>query len=499
MFRNFTKIFYGLILAVPVSAQIDHSAFTTTGRGAASTFVTDYQALGINPANLGWSWDTDHTVAFGIAEVAGSWYTDAIEREDLMDAINGNAASFTYKDKQAAASAFTDKDYSINGDGTWLGIAVAADSSIGTFAFGIRDRMQWYSTFNSKTSDLIFNGRTASYFTHLVLDSVNGDTIVNTNDLSQEMADRVARGLTGDPDNIKQILNGARMSIQYYREFNLSWGRNIIRNEDWELYGGIGLKYLQGFGVMDIQGGGTLTAYSALSPDFNIDYGESALTNPSAVPQSQATGNKWNMKPVGSGFGFDIGASAIIDQRIKVGLSVINIGSINWDGNVYTADDTLLWSLDSEGFNSLNFFDEADEINSDEGMFDWYGEKERKVNLPSFFRGGVGYVINERSEIGLDVVVPMNDVPGNYESVAFAVGGDYLAADFLRLSLGVTAGGNYKTNVPFGLTFLAPSGAWEGGIATRDLMTWFSSSNPNISAAFGFLRFRVGGGGNSGS
>ena len=41
-----------------VFGQIENSSFTATGRGAATTFVTDYQALGINPANLG--------MAFGI-------------------------------------------------------------------------------------------------------------------------------------------------------------------------------------------------------------------------------------------------------------------------------------------------------------------------------------------------------------------------------------------------------------------------------------------------
>jgi hypothetical protein len=35
------------------SVQMENAAFTETGRGASFAFLSDYQALGINPANLG--------------------------------------------------------------------------------------------------------------------------------------------------------------------------------------------------------------------------------------------------------------------------------------------------------------------------------------------------------------------------------------------------------------------------------------------------------------
>ena len=44
------------LLALPAAAwaQTELSNFTATGRGGvATTFATDYQAIGINPANLG--------------------------------------------------------------------------------------------------------------------------------------------------------------------------------------------------------------------------------------------------------------------------------------------------------------------------------------------------------------------------------------------------------------------------------------------------------------
>jgi hypothetical protein len=62
--------------------------FNTTGRAAATTFVTDYQAIGINPANLGWTWrHTDKHVAVGVAEGSYSLYSDALTRDDMRDRV----------------------------------------------------------------------------------------------------------------------------------------------------------------------------------------------------------------------------------------------------------------------------------------------------------------------------------------------------------------------------------------------------------------------------
>ena len=60
----------------------------------------------------------------------------------------------------------------------------------------------------------------------------------------------------------------------------------------------------------------------------------------------------------------------------------------------------------------------------------------------------------------------------------------------MRLSGGLSGGAGYKTNLPLGLTFATP--VWEAGVSTRNVVGYFTENNPYYSAAFGFLRFKIG-------
>ena len=45
-------------------------------------------------------------------------------------------------------------------------------------------------------------------------------------------------------------------------------------------------------------------------------------------------------------------------------------------------------------------------------------------------------------------------------------------------------------NYALGLTFIAGGGCWEGGIASRDAITFFVQNGPTLSLSTGFMRFR---------
>jgi hypothetical protein len=62
---------------------------------------------------------------------------------------------------------------------------------------------------------------------------------------------------------------------------------------------------------------------------------------------------------------------------------------------------------------------------------------------------------------------------------------------WLQLSAGLMTGGNADTKLPVGVTFIAGAGTWEAGIASRDMITYFSQRNPTLSLSLGFLRFRI--------
>ena len=62
-----------LLTSTLVLGQGEGSVFNSTGRGVSTTFASDYQALGINPANLGWSKEfKGKTLAFGFGETGFS-------------------------------------------------------------------------------------------------------------------------------------------------------------------------------------------------------------------------------------------------------------------------------------------------------------------------------------------------------------------------------------------------------------------------------------------
>ncbi|MCK4678453.1 MAG: hypothetical protein KAT48_10005, partial [Bacteroidales bacterium] len=204
-------------------------------------------------------------------------------------------------------------------------------------------------------------------------------------------------------------------------------------------------------------------------------------------------------KKVGNGFGIDIGTTVQLYDNLKISLAINDIGSIKWNGNVYTGNDTRVWSIDTDGLDNYNIFEQGQLIESDNHPDDpneWVGVDETKLKLPMNLRGGASYRFNDLVEAGFDVYVPLGDkVPGVYESTVFGIGGRLNPAEWVQISLGVVTGGKFGTNVPVGISFYPVKNdetTWEIGFATRDMITNFKQNNPTVSAAFGFLRFSFG-------
>jgi len=481
-------IVFALVLLIGHTsfAQSEMSAFTATGRaGAATTFVTDYQAIGINPANLGWEGRNDKMISFSLLEGGYSVYSEALAKSDLAASFKKGNTKFTNDEKILAAQEFTEAGFTANIDLSWLAIAVQPGEDVGGFAFSVRERFQWYSEFSEELSEILFLGYNADYFTHLIL--TTGDTILNSTNLPQDTAALIQKGYSIAAQLFSDIMGDSRLSLSWYREYNFSYGRRIMSNDDISIYGGVGFKYLSGIAIMEARvNDGSLEAYSAITPAFGINYGDSAKTgNPSTVESSSIL-----PKSVGTGMGFDIGVSVIIGEKLKLGASLNDIGSITWDGNVYQANDDSLFDLTSGGFGSYNIFNEAQKVMGEEGMFDWSGVVERKVKLPTNMRIGASFQPNEKFEVGLDMLIPVNDVAGSYGKPLMSFGMDITPIPWLRLSTGVSSGGNYGFNLPVGIVLMINEGAWEIGVASRDAITFFSEDRPTLSLSAGFLRFR---------
>ncbi|MFH1161032.1 MAG: DUF5723 family protein, partial [bacterium] len=296
-------------------------------------------------------------------------------------------------------------------------------------------------------------------------------------------------GICTNPQYAVDVYRGTNLQSIWYREYNFGYGRKIMEKEDFIWYGGIGIKYIAGYGsYMYNQNGDELLGYTALSPVFDVDYDE---PSPSLI-------TKKGLKRVGDGMGFDIGFTFLVKEKIKIGVAVNDIGWITWNGNVYQGNNVKVERIESAGLDNYNIFAQGQLINADNAPGDpsmWTGLAKKTMSLPMNFRGGISWRIEPEVEVGFDSYIPLNkDIPGRYESSMFGLGCHYDPAKWVQLSAGMTTGSKIGFNIPFGVSFfpVRDKMAWELGFAVRDMISWFKQENVNVSAAFGFLRFSFG-------
>lgn len=475
-----------VVLPFLVKAQLENAAFTETGRGAATAFATDYHALGINPANLAFGNRYNKKFTLGIGQVGASIYSEAFDRQDFSRAIFGVDDELTAEEKQEIASDFASSDLAANVYSTLLGFAVNTENA-GNFAVSVNFRATYFSNLNDNAASQLFSGFVDPYFNQWVVEDQDGNTSVIPNQgANYDNLENVILGQSTNPQFASDLYSGTRIRSMAFTEINLGYGRNVYESDDLLIHAGVGLKYLQGLFVMDlnIDDGGVVDAFAAVTPAAGIDLGEED-DNPSFVEGDGYT-------PVGDGFGFDLGLAAEVGDQFRVSVAVTDIGSILFDGNVFTSGDTVVFDIETDGIDSYNVFTQFDDFAGDDGVFDWTGQEERRVNLPTQLRTGIGYFHNEKLRIGLDLALPLNDEPANIENAAFALGAEFLPSESFSLSAGIGAGDNFGFRVPFGVNFIVDEGTWEFGLATRDLLYAFKDNRPNISLVMGLLRFRFG-------
>lgn len=481
----------GLLLSLSDYAQQEFSSFCNTGHGGATTFATDYQATGIAPQNLGWAPKYEKKFTMGFSEFGGSLHSEALKKDELRqvlsDLITGGGQKFTYQEKMDAARNFAETGFTMNADLSAYGISLQT-ARAGGFAFRMNDHFQFTSTLGTTAADLLFLGKTSSVFDSLLIQLPSGatDYIANHENLDPDTVKMVLLGKMSVPRMLSAILDGTEMTMMYYRDFNLSYGKKIFGDSSFALYGGVGIKYVQGIALLNLKAeNNQLTGYSALSPAFGIDYGTAAAA------ANTVSGTGFPPKSVGSGFGFDIGANITI-RKFKLGASMINMGSIKWTGNVYELQDTLLTSTENEGMDSYNIFSQFKKFfGNNGGLFQLKGQQSKTTSLPGMIRAGASIGIGKIAEVGIDCILPTNNtVPGSIENPIIGFGGDIYAAPWIKFQAGFLTGGLYGTQIPLGVIFIAPSGKYEAGIASRDAITFFTQKGPTISLSTGFIRFR---------
>lgn len=466
-----------IVLAFPAVAQFEGSAFTGTGRGAVNAFAKDYQATGINPANVAIGNKWDRQFVLGLGEIGFSSYAAGFDKEQQSDAWLAIDDEISYEEKVDAALGFAGEPLTLNTTITYLGFA-AHTANAGSFSFTIQENIAHYSEFNTEAARNLFLGFNSPYFDMLELE--NGETRTQET-ITEAERELIELGYSSSPIRGGQLYSPSEIRSLWYRSYGLTYGKGILSNDKVQLYGGVTVEYLEGYMFIDalIENDEVDDAFASSTPGLGIDYGESTLE-----------GDEFT--PVGSGFGVDLGLTLELNDKFRFSASVVDIGSITFDKNIHQAKDTLLADTREDGIDSYNFFTEFDDFLGEDGALEWSPVGERTVNLPTTLRTGVFYKINDQFNAGLDVNIPFSNTPGAIETIAVGGGIDYMPVDGIRLSTGFTTGGGYGFNVPFGINFITKGGGYEAGIAFRDVKYFFTQDDPVISFAFGFLRFRFG-------
>ncbi|MBC5773876.1 hypothetical protein H8S95_07360 [Pontibacter sp. KCTC 32443] len=451
-----------LVGQVTALAQSESSSYSVVSRGGVmNTFVHDYQAIGVNPANLGRS---TSFISFTVAEFGGYYSSQAFTRRTLKNAIKLTSdSSIGEAERQELASAFTsDNVLNIGADVNTLALSVSLPK-IGGFAISNRQRMLGHAGFNKNFAELLFLGQDASMFNEVAPD----ETLY-----------------------VSELFDGSEIKMSWVNEWNLAYGRKIMDLPLINIYGGVGYKYLQGLGLYEFSAkGGKVKAYNAFSPVLDANYDDYRDD-----PKFNYDGADGLLNPVGRGHGVDLGLSAEIIKIVKVSASVTDIGNIKWTENLLEGQDKgfTLEQMAEDGANNNDFWKDAGKMARSivDSALVFSPVSEMKVSLPTRFRFGAGVKIGQRVEVGVDYVAPLNKAPGNLAGDFVGLGIDFSPVPVFRLSSGVSSGAGDKVNIPFGFAITSP--VYEFGIGMRDVTAPFTKNNPGASVAMGFLRFKIG-------
>ena len=455
---------------VPVSAvhaQDENSLMSYGGdkTGAGSCLFRYYQAMGINPANLGIYHESDVVqLTVGFLDVNGLFFSDALPRSQLVASLL-HGTPLTYDEKISIAQDFLETGNSFTGE-LMPAALVLQFPKVGGFGFTWRERMNGNAKFSHPLADIVFNGLNSPYIDTVVID-VLGQAV----------------GTLTDSASAANLFNGSTFQYNWLREYNLSFGRKIIGTRLLSIYLGGSVKFMQNNAITDITfEADTITGFAAFSKLFDINYGN--LTD----PNTQLAGR---LTPIGKGMGFDVGTTVSVGGKIFGAVSVTDIGSIKYKGNLVTVDDALKDSLiNFIGINEADIFSDMDAIFNAEGLFNYLPASERTVSLPTQLRIGAGWHATQKFDFAFDLIQPLNKLAGNLPKTQYAALVNFSPIKGIKLSGGFTGGGFSDFNIPFGISFsFFPEQIWQISIGTGNILSILGQNNPTISLNLSLFRF----------
>ena len=258
--------------------------------------------------------------------------------------------------------------------------------------------------YNLMEEYLIFGFKVGkNYFHARVADLVNANVTI-----SKGLIELVLYGNGHENFIGKKIdMSGNALNLTYYREYQIGYSRQI--ND--KLTVGTNLKYLQGIAsVYTEKSDFTLQTDPT---DFTFTATSNFVINTSSPWRGEGEAKPESLSPNSNnpGFAIDLGGEYIVDDKIEVSASILNLGSINWksDTKNYATEDPSNEIVFS-GFDISEYFTQG-ELNQSQinkvldSIKDEFGIVENtekyKTPLPTYLNIAGTYHLTKHDHFGL--------------------------------------------------------------------------------------------------
>jgi hypothetical protein len=291
-------------------------------------------------------------------------------------------------------------------------------------------------------------------------------------------------------------LDGAGLGGWWWREYNVSFGTRIpVRGGSLRrLYAGIGLKLVHGFGVAE-----TVTSTGLLANEktgmnqyvalVELDY-RVRRAGTTFFSDEQADFNFFP-EPAGTGFGLDLGMAADWNG-VLVTMSVTDIGSIDWTGNLSESFATYSGKI-TDPFSEATQDSIRDALKGETGPGTPFS-----TTLPTKLRIGFAFLsdsvrvlsaLPKRLLLAFDYTQGFTSTLNNTTSPRFSLGIEYRPISFLPLRTGISVGGgtNVRWAAGFGLDFIYAS----LDLGMENVLPLFDPSGYDMLSVGAGLTFRL--------
>jgi hypothetical protein len=446
-----------LILPKISNGQVEAALPVSTAKtGALTATAYDWEAIGVNPSNLGWP--VNHKFSFTILGIGASAQSEGNNFPSFLNFVGASNPIATASSQQILGAP---KGMNIEADIEWFAVSFRIPKIPGAFAINMRDRIFGDGFTGPGTPLAVGNGVNQTISDQAMLDDLGGTSLVY-NHYREINLDY------GFP--LFKLGGGSAKDIQKCFSFSSTKEET---GDNGEIYGGIGIKYLIGYANINADVAGGRDSNGSESNGINALYSINNSYPDIPPPKGLFSGP-------GHGYAFDLGLSAIY-KRWTFGLSATDLGSITWKQGYVTAHDT---NIDQIRHGST-FWDEL----TTGTLAGSIPAPSYSTTLPEKLRAGAAFKVTPSFLVSGDFIYDLNQSPMGIDAMYFALGGQIALSNHVKLFTGVDYAIGYNWAIPLGIS-IGFGKHMSFYLGTNDITGLVGkTSDANVSAAVGVFRY----------